>query len=342
MPVNKNALIRYKTIDSCLQNRFRKWTLDDLTNACAQALDEFEGIKKGISQRTIQADIQMMRSEKLGYNAPIILIDKKFYTYEDKSYSITKIPLTNRDLNTLSEITQILQQFKGFQHFQTLEAMVSRLQQQIFKKQSPQSVVIDLEKNENLVGLEYLDPLYQAVVKKQVLTLTYQGFKANQSQIIFFSPHLLKEYRNRWFVLGMRAGNPYPHTLALDRIKQILVQPEHIFVENAILNVSYFEGMIGVSKSVEQSPETVTFWVNSHHAPYLKTKPFHSSQHIQADLGTLGCIFRIEVILNYELERELLGFGESLEVLSPESLRTKIANRILATAQFYKKNEAET
>jgi predicted DNA-binding transcriptional regulator YafY len=339
MPVNKNALIRYKTIDACLQNRFRKWTLDDLTNACAQALDEFEGIKKGISQRTIQADIQMMRSEKLGYNAPIVLVDKKFYTYEDKSYSITKIPLTNRDLNTLTEITQILQQFKGFQHFQTLEAMVSRLQQQIFKTQSQQNVVIDLEKNENLVGLEYINALYQAVVKKQVLTITYQGFKANQSQIIVFSPHLLKEYRNRWFVLGMRAGNPYPHTLALDRIKQIVIQPEHLFVENATLNASYFVDMIGVSKNMHQSPKTITFWVNCDHAPYIRTKPFHCSQQIQADLGQLGCIFRIEVIVNYELERELLGFGDALEVLSPESLRTKIANRILNAAQFYKKKD---
>ena len=30
MPTNRNALIRYKTIDACLQNRQRKWTLEDL------------------------------------------------------------------------------------------------------------------------------------------------------------------------------------------------------------------------------------------------------------------------------------------------------------------------
>ena len=33
MPANRNALIRFKTIDKCLQNRFRKWTLDDLIEA---------------------------------------------------------------------------------------------------------------------------------------------------------------------------------------------------------------------------------------------------------------------------------------------------------------------
>lgn len=71
MPANKNALIRYKTIDNCLRNRYRRWTLDDLVDACSDALYEMEGIRKGVSVRTVQGDIQMMRSDKLGYNAPI-------------------------------------------------------------------------------------------------------------------------------------------------------------------------------------------------------------------------------------------------------------------------------
>ena len=84
MPVNRNALIRYKTIDKCLQNRYREWTLEDLIEACSEALYEYEGITKGISKRTIQLDIQIMRSDKLGYNAPIIVYDNKYYTYEEK------------------------------------------------------------------------------------------------------------------------------------------------------------------------------------------------------------------------------------------------------------------
>ena len=48
MPANKNALIRYKTIDNCLRNRYRKWTLDDLVEACSDALYDMEGITKGV------------------------------------------------------------------------------------------------------------------------------------------------------------------------------------------------------------------------------------------------------------------------------------------------------
>ena len=68
MPANRNALIRYKTIDNLSRNPYRRWTLEDLVDACSDALYEYEGIDKGISKRTVQMDIQMMRSEKLGYN----------------------------------------------------------------------------------------------------------------------------------------------------------------------------------------------------------------------------------------------------------------------------------
>ena len=53
MPVNKNALLRYKTIDNCLRNKYRRWTLEDLVDACSDALYEMEGICKGVSVRTI-------------------------------------------------------------------------------------------------------------------------------------------------------------------------------------------------------------------------------------------------------------------------------------------------
>ena len=43
MPANKNALIRYKTIDNCLRNRYRRWTLEDLVDACSEALYDMEG-----------------------------------------------------------------------------------------------------------------------------------------------------------------------------------------------------------------------------------------------------------------------------------------------------------
>lgn len=113
MPANRNALIRYKTIDNCLRNKYRRWTLEDLIDACSDALYEYEGITKGISRRTIQMDIQMMRSEKLGYNAPIVVYDNKYYRYEDEEYSITNTPLSEQDLKVCRRPWRCCASLKG-------------------------------------------------------------------------------------------------------------------------------------------------------------------------------------------------------------------------------------
>ena len=108
MPANKNALIRYKTIDRCLRNRYRRWTIDDLVDACCDALLDMEGITKGVCARTVQMDIQIMRSDKLGYNAPIVVYDKIYYTYADPDYSITEMPLSMDDCKLIKEAITLL------------------------------------------------------------------------------------------------------------------------------------------------------------------------------------------------------------------------------------------
>lgn len=335
MPINRNALIRYKTIDNCLRNRFRKWTLEDLIDACSEALYEYEGIDKGVSRRTVQMDLQLMRSDKLGYNAPIVVKDKKYYSYSDTEYSITNIPLTDQDLGTLSEVVQILKQFKGFSHFEEIGGMVNRLEDKIYTSKTQTTSVIDFEKNERLAGLHHLDALYQAIIKKQVLDLDYQSFKAQASRVYKFHPYLLKEYRNRWFILGVAEGIKVHLTLALDRIKEIKVNNLLTYRENNKFDPNTFFGnVIGVTKNSGQRAEHVIFWVNTKNAPYVITKPLHSSQVILRE-HEHGVVFQIKVIVNFELERELLGFGDFLEVISPKGLRKRIAERMRSSLAYY-------
>jgi predicted DNA-binding transcriptional regulator YafY len=329
MPANRNALIRYKTIDNCLRNPYRKWTLEDLVGACSDALYEFEGIEKGVSVRTVQMDIQLMRSEKLGYNAPIIVVDKKYYTYEDPEYSITNIPLNENDLGMLSEVVQILKQFKGFSHFEEMGSVINRLEDKIYTAKTHSKSVIDFEKNDNLRGIEHLNIIYQAILKKTSLEITYQSFKAKQPGRIYIYPYLLKEFRNRWFLLGKKKGQEGLLTLALDRVQLIKEFPKIPYLENTQIDFStYFDDIIGVTK-MGYRPQTIKLFVEKNHAPYVITKPMHPTQTILEERED-GTVFSIRVIPNFELEKEILGFGEMMKVLSPESLNKRIKER------FYK------
>ena len=111
MAQNKNALLRYKTIDRCLRNTGRQWTLQDLVAACSDALYEYEGKKDLVSVRTVQLDIQMMRSDRLGYEAPIEVYERKYYRYSDPEYSISNRPLTENDINVFNRTIDLLRQF---------------------------------------------------------------------------------------------------------------------------------------------------------------------------------------------------------------------------------------
>jgi predicted DNA-binding transcriptional regulator YafY len=328
MPVNRNALIRYRTIDKCLQNRRRKWTVEDLMDACSEALFEFEGEAKSISLRTIRLDLSALRSDRLGYNAPIVVKDKKYYTYEDPAYSITKIPLSQQDLGVLQEVSQLLRQFKGFSHFDDISEMVNKLEDKVYSEQHQQQPVIDFEKNELLTGIEWLDPLHKAIVNETPLLITYQSFKAREASDVLFYPYLLKEYRNRWFVLGMKQQGKEILTFALDRIAGITPKFKEPFVHHPQFHPQeYFSQIVGVTRNTGNRPVNVIFEANAHHAPYIKTKPIHHSQKIMLDeKGSTR--FCIHVIPNFELERELIGFGEGVKVVSPASLVSRMKRRI--------------
>jgi predicted DNA-binding transcriptional regulator YafY len=335
MPVNRNALIRYRTIDKCLQNRRRKWTIENLIDACNAALYEYEGIDKGVSLRTIRLDLNAMRSDKLGYSAPIIVTDKKYYTYEDSDYSITNIPLTVKDLSILQEVSHLLKQFKGFSHFNEVTEIVNKLEDKIYSEQNKQPSVIDFEKNELLTGIQWLDVLYKAIVSQTTVLLKYQSFKARSASDIIFYPYLLKEYRNRWFILGMAKKGKEIGTFALDRIQDISSQPTEIFREHKTFDPhTYFNDIVGVTRNISETPTHIEFQADYVQAPYIRTKPIHSSQKVIGH-NKDGIVFSIDVVPNFELERELIGFGEGLKILSPSNFMRRIRRKVRLMYEIY-------
>jgi predicted DNA-binding transcriptional regulator YafY len=335
MAQNKNALIRYKTIDKCLQNKYRKWTLQDLVDACSEALYEYEGRDVNVSTRSIQLDIQLMRSDKLGYNAPIEVYDKKYYRYADEDYSITNIPLTENDMNVLFETVEMLKQFKDFSLFSELGGIIQRLEDKIYTEKTHQPAIIHLDKNEQLKGLEHLDALYQAIVKEMVLRISYQSFNARMPKIYVFHPFILKQFNNRWFLVGREEGRPRIMTLALDRIAGIDYDLSVPYHNDGFDGDAYYKNTIGVTVLNADMLEETELKIDKANTPYVLTKPFHHSQEVVDELEDGGVVIRLRVDLNLEFERLILGFGDCIEVLKPASLRGRIRKKLERALEGY-------
>lgn len=333
MSTNKSALIRYKTIDQCLKNRYRKWSLDDIIEKVSDALYEFEGITTGVGKRTIQADIQFMRSDKLGYNAPIVVVDRKFYTYEDENYSITQSPIKDEDVDKMKEIVSLLKQFNGFQYFDEMTELIAKLENNIYKSAKQTPNYIQFEDNKQLKGIVHLSGLYQAILNKRPLFIEYKSFKSEEVRKDMYHPYLLKEYRNRWFLITRSNKGKMLITLALDRIEAFYELDSKLYKPYEGVDFeTYYSECIGVTRSEKDRPQKIILKFNPRNAPYVITKPLHSSQQIIENTED-GLIIRIDVIPNFELEREILGFGESIEILGPKRLKQQIQRRVAKMVQ---------
>lgn len=335
MAQNKNALIRYKTIDKCLQNNYRQWTLDDLIEAVSEALYEYEGKENAVSKRTLQLDIQMMRSEKLGYNAPIVVYDKKYYKYEDEDFSITDIPLTETDINVLTETVSMLKQFKDFSLFNDVSDILQRLEDKIYAEKSHTQPVIHLDKNDKLKGLHFLDEIYQAIVKKVVLKITYKSFKSLEESTFAFHPFILKEFNNRWFLVGKKQKKAPVANLALDRIVSIDYDFKTTYIDEEFDADQFYKNVVGVTVNNGLKPRKIELWIDRINAPYVITKPLHSSQRLIETYEDGSIKVNLFLIENYELERLLLGFGSGLEVKQPPRLRKRMQEILQKSYERY-------
>lgn len=337
MPANKNALIRYKTIDNCLRRKFRQWTLEDLVEACSDALYEMEGVDKGVSVRTIQGDIQMMRSDKLGYNAPIEVYDNKYYRYGDDDYSISNMPLSQNDYEMLQEAVDMLRELGEFSQFSEMADVVGRLRDKLAITKNDRKPLIHFDSVPDLKGLKFLNPLYNHIAHKQTLRVMYQSFNARQATEYILCPYLLKEFRNRWFLFGSKASNLVLFNLALDRIESIEIV-DVPFRENPRFDSEhFFDDVIGVSKNISNKPQRIIFWASAEQSKYIITKPIHRSQKLVRQNPEDGsCVFEIRVVINFEMYSVLMSYGPGVKILSPRSVAKFMRDRLQAAADLYK------
>lgn len=83
MPTNKNAQLRYQIIDKCLSNWSRRYYIEDLVDACNEALYLYNGETKdgcGVKKRQVQEDLKFIESEE-GYNSSPVSLKSLFIPY---------------------------------------------------------------------------------------------------------------------------------------------------------------------------------------------------------------------------------------------------------------------
>lgn len=329
MAITKNAIIRYQELDKCFRNPGRKFYIEDLLENCNEAITKLDPNSSGIKIRQLYDDITFMESSQ-GWSIPLDRIKdgrKKYFRYEDLSFSINNQPINDLEAEQLKSAMMVLKRFKGMPQFEWINELLPKLDD-TFKLSQHSDNIISFDRNEYLKGTEHLSPLFNAILYKQALQITYQSFKSDTEQELVFHPYHLKSYNNRWFLFGKSGNYENLTNLALDRIKEIK-DSEAAYLENGTLDFEeYFEDIVGVSKLADEKPLKIELYATTKVAPYIKTKPLHGSQRKIEDSED-GFIFSIEVIPNYELEQLLLSYGEAITIIGPPDFREKMKQRAI-------------
>ena len=183
------------------------------------------------------------------------------------------------------------------------------------------------EQNPYLKGLNLFSDIFNAIVNKQTLRISYQKF-GKESKKYIFHPYFLKQYNNRWFLFGLcdyLKEKKSVTNLALDRIEQIAYTNIPYIENNNIEFNEYFEDVIGVTV-YEKEVEQIILEIDNVLFPYVETKPLHGSQKIK-ERNQATVTIELNLIINYELENLLLGYIDKIKIVAPDHLRKTMVSR---------------
>ena len=337
MAVTKNPLIRYKILDKCFRNSFKHFTKELLLEKVNEDLFEITGQESQcIKLRQLQDDIAFMRSSE-GWAIELEeLFDgrKRIYRYTDFNFSINNASLNDVEIHELQSAIQILSQFEGMPQFEGIQEIIAKLNYDLRDKKNNKPF-IGFDYNQDLKGIEHFSLLYNAVKNSIPLQITYKDFKNLEAYTFVLHPYYLKQYNNRWFLFGLnQVADKSDWNVAIDRIVSIETAVEKFIPNKKIDWSDYFSDMIGVSKPIDGSIEEVVMHFNQLTGKYMENKSIHETQrHKWIDDEIFEV--KIKVYLNYELERLILSYGDSVKVMQPKHLREKIKKRLLSGLHNY-------
>lgn len=297
------------------QGTLHRWLLL-LRKTGGELYPSFEDIKTflhesdfEISTRTLQRDIEQIRTEfgiEIAYNR------------SKGGYFI------DHELSPDFESTM-----RFFEIISTASILSESLRD---SKEALKNIVFDSQGR--LRGTEHLKTILEAIRSRKKLEFVHENFGTGKSSRFKIAPYLLKEYQNRWYLVGIPDRINEFRTFGIDRMDELKLLPESFLYDKNRDPLDDFEHIVGLTYS-DRKIETVVLSVDPFQGKYLKALPLHSSQKIIIDNDQeLRISLRIKP--NFEFTQQLLMMGDRARVMEPAWLVKDIKKTIDAMAKKYK------
>ncbi len=317
MNLSKSAFRRYKVIDSVLRNSMNRYPkMVDFMEACHSKLDFYP------SEETIQKDIANMRLPYPdGFDAPIRYNRaERGYEYTDSEYSLLGVSLRQEEIDAISEAINIIRSIGGTRMSDKFNHAVEKILSSTLEKANVdenKEPVIQTMIPPTSRGFEHIELIYKACREKIPLSFIHFSYKKRTFNHILLHPFLIKEFENRWYVIGYSELHDEIRTFGLDRVTEpLFINRNYHFIDPQLVH-SYLNDVFGVFPIPGAKKELIQIHVSQLGTHYFQAYPLHESQTIEKENEGTSFI-RFEIIASVELARYFLSQGRHVKIVKPK------------------------
>ena len=333
MPVNRDALYRFRIIDQCLRNAKRVWTVEYLLEVLNNKIEFKYGEGNRVVRSTLLSDLEAMTSL---FEAPIdyyTLGKKNVYYYTIENYGFFNIPITAGELEYLKDGAHMLRQKQGLTTGIGLSEIVRKLENQ----HEPSEIgrqIISFQGAPKIKGLQHLDYIYKCIKQQKVITILHQPFGSDKQRQWIIHPYLLKEDDHRWYIFGYVPEKEHCGIFGLERISTVSTVDVPYIESTLEDNEDYFRHVLGVTVFREEEVQDIELLFSPKMKPYIQTRPLHLSQATE-EAASGHLIARYLLKINPELISRILSYGPEVKVLQPQRLVDEVKTALKNTLVQY-------
>mgnify|MGYP000421577828 CR=1 FL=1 len=194
---------------------------------------------------------------------------------------------------------------------------------------------VSFDDSKNFKGIDNLEQLLLAIKQKKEISFEHENYGRDFKKKYTITPLILKEYLNRWYIVGAFNNEGEIRTFGIDRIHNLNTgKLSKIKREKYLKNLNKFKHTIGLTYG-DKEPEKVSLLIDELHVKYLRSLPLHDSQVIHPKNKNNKHQVDFYIYINYEFKTQILKIGTEAEVIFPKHLRSDIKNMLKASLDNY-------
>jgi len=263
-----------------------------------------------VSARTLERDIERIRSD---YGLEIVYSKANSGYFIDKSKSVK------------------VESFFKFLEIVTVADILS----ESLKDSNKILDYVSFDDSKNFKGIANLKEILIAIRQKRKLHFAHENFWRDTLKKYEITPLLLKEYENRWYVIGVPEEMDEIRTFGIDRITELsLGTLSNLKRSQFKSQLKNFDNIIGLDFN-QGEPTNIRLLVDGIHIKYMRSLPLHHSQNIHTENDKGEFFVDFFLIPNYEFTTQILKIGNEVEVIYPPELRDEIKNILTDSLKKY-------